>query len=326
MAVKCKTIIILSMAAKGIFARLASFMKNIIRVGMAGLDTSHVPAFAELLHDPAKAGHVPGARIVAAFPGGSADFDLSISRVGKFTEELRNRYGVEIVGSLGELHGKCDAIMLESIDGRVHLEQFRQVADWGLPVFIDKPLTVSAEEAREIARIAKEKDVRVTSASALRFAEAFQRALATNTAEPVTGADCHGPLAFVDKCPGYFWYGIHTVEMLFAALGTGCREVFAVHEESHDIVVGRWADGRIGTMRGNRTGNNTFGGAIHRQNASTVFDLSNGTKPYYASLLEKVIPYFQGETEMVALDEMVEVIRFLEAANQSLATGAWVAI
>lgn len=107
-----------------------------LRIGMAGLDTSHVPAFANLLHDTSHEHHVPGGRIVAAFPGGSPDFDLSINRVGQFTDELRSLHHVEIVDSLSALREKCDAVMLESIDGRVHLEQFRAMADWGIPVFI----------------------------------------------------------------------------------------------------------------------------------------------------------------------------------------------
>ena len=64
------------------------------RIGMVGLDTSHVPAFASLLHDATHEYHVPGARIVAAFPGGSPDFDLSANRVGPFTDELRDKRGV----------------------------------------------------------------------------------------------------------------------------------------------------------------------------------------------------------------------------------------
>ena len=293
---------------------------------MAGLDTSHVPAFATLLHDAAHEHHVPGARVVAAFPGGSPDFPLSADRVEGFTAELRDKHGVEIVTSLSGLRGKCDAVMLESIDGRVHWEQFREVAEWGVPVFIDKPLTLLAEEAREIARLAGERGVRVTSASAIRFAEKFQEVLTADDGEPVLGADCFGPMAFQEKCPGYFWYGIHSAEMLFAALGTGCREVLATREESHDLVVGRWADGRIGTIRGNRAGNNGFGGTLHRKATSRAFDVTKGTKPYYASLLEKVIPFFRGAGEVVAVAEAVEVIGFLEAANKSAATGGWMAL
>lgn len=293
---------------------------------MVGLDTSHVPAFTALLNESSHEYHVPGGRVVAAFPGGSPDFDLSANRVGPFTEELREKQGVEIVDTVSALRGKCDAIMLESIDGRVHLPQFREVAEWGVPVFIDKPLTVSRNEAQEIAKIAAEKNIRVTSASALRFAENFQKAIALAGDGPVTGGDFFGPMHFVDKCPGFFWYGIHSVEMLFAAMGTGCREVLTVREEKHDVLVGRWSDGRLATVRGNRTGSNGFGGVVHCSSQSVCFDVTAGKKPYYASLLEKVIPFFGGEGEVVAPAEMVEVIAFLEAANRSTVSGQWVEI
>lgn len=299
-------------------------MTKTLNIGMAGLDTSHVSAFAKLLHDSTQEHYVSGGRIVAAFSGGSPDFALSINRVEGFTKDLRENHGVEIVDSLAALRGKCDAVMLESIDGRVHLDQFREVVEWGVPVFIDKPLTISGAEAAELVRIAEEKGVKVTSASAIRFAEKFREVL--DDGDAVTGADVYGPMALQDQCPGYFWYGIHSVEMLFAALGAGCREVLAVREECHDVVVGRWADGRIGTVRGNRTGNNGFGGTLHRAGGSRTFDVSTGKKPYYASLLERVMPFFRGEGEVVAPAEMVEVIRFLDAANRSAASREWVAL
>lgn len=294
-----------------------------LRIGVAGLDTSHVTAFATLLHDSANAHYVPGARIAAAFPGGSPDFELSIGRVDQFTGVLKDQHGVELVSSISALEGKCDAVMLLSIDGRVHADQFREVAEWGLPVFIDKPLAVSAEDAREIADIAEAKNVRVTSSSAMRFAEKFREALELDAEDPIIGFDVYGPMGFVDKSPGYFWYGVHSVDMLFACLGTGCQSVMAVREGLHDVLVGRWSDGRIGMVRGNRAGNGIFGGTIHRKTRSAAFDVSSGGTPVYASLLKKVIPFLSGTGEVVPLPEMVEVIKFLEAANQSVAVGKW---
>lgn len=297
---------------------------NTLRIGMAGLDTSHAPAFTRLLHDTADPHHVPGARITAAFPGGSPDFDLSISRVEGFTNELRDKYGVKIVNDLASLRGECDAVMLESIDGRIHLEQLREVSSWGVPVFIDKPLTVSASDAKEMALLVGETNTRVTSASALRFAEAFVQALSSG---PVQGADIFGPMALIEKCPGYFWYGIHAAEMLFAALGSGCRDVLAIRQGDYDVIVGRWADGRLGTLRGSRSGNGTFGGTLHREKSSEFFDVSKSSKPYYASLLEQIIPFFRGEKSKAAsLDETVEIIRFLEAANESVTSTQWVTL
>lgn len=290
-----------------------------LRIGMAGLDTSHVRSFAAILHDPAHPHHLPGARITAAFPGGSPDFELSISRVDALTSELRKNHGAEIVESLSGLRDRCDAVMLESIDGRVHLGQFREVAEWGLPVFIDKPLTIDSGEAREILKIADEKSVRVVSTSALRYAEAFRKALLEGGEAKLVGADFHGPMAFQEKCPGYFWYGIHQAEMLYAAFGPGCTEVEAIREGEHDIVIGRWRDGRLGALRGHRVGNNAFGGILHRKTGSQPFAITSTDKPFFVSLLEEVLSFFRGDLKPTPLAETVELIRFLEAANESAA-------
>src|SRR5437660_183081 len=52
-----------------------------LRVGIIGCDTSHVPEFTEILNNTQAKGHVPGAKVVAAFPGGSEDIPSSWSRV-----------------------------------------------------------------------------------------------------------------------------------------------------------------------------------------------------------------------------------------------------
>ncbi len=298
---------------------------NDIRIAMAGLDTSHVPEFTKLLHETADPHHIPGAVISAAFPGGSADFEMSASRVEGFTENIR-KWGAEIVGSIRDLRSRCDAVMLMSIDGRVHAEQFREVASWGVPVFIDKPLAVSSADAKSIMEEASRHGTRVFSTSALRFSESFRETLHAMEDRPVGGADLHGPMALQDKCPGYFWYGVHTAEMLFAAMGCGCREVFAIRNGEHDIAVGRWEDGRLGTLRGCRTGNHGFGGTLHGVTGSRRFDALAGKKPLYASLLEEVMKFFKGGPAPVEIGESAEVIAFLEAANAGVASGKWEAL
>lgn len=43
-----------------------------IRVGLIGLDTSHVIVFTRIFNDNERADHVPGARVVAAWTGMAA--------------------------------------------------------------------------------------------------------------------------------------------------------------------------------------------------------------------------------------------------------------
>lgn len=296
-------------------------MSEKLKLGMIGLDTSHVTAFTDILHNEAHPYHVPGAEVVVAFPGGSPDFDLSISRVEGFTNTLRDEYGVKIVSTIEEVAEASDAILLESVDGRVHLEQFSKIVSYGKPVYIDKPLAVSSADAKEIFRLAEEHNVPVMSSSAVRYAEAVSQALADDSAGKVIGADTYGPMAIIEALPGYFWYGIHAADMLFQIMGKGCEEVTVIKTEDHDKVIGKWKDGRIGTMRGNRSGNHAFGGTVHREEKSQLVDVTAFEKPFYASLLEQVMDMFQTGKPAIDPEETIEVIRFLEAANESRETG-----
>ncbi|WP_028548492.1 Gfo/Idh/MocA family protein [Paenibacillus sp. UNC451MF] len=292
-----------------------------MNIGIIGLDTSHVVQFTKLLNDPSHEFHVNGGKVAVAFPGGSPDFELSHSRVEGFTTQLSDEFGVSIVDSPEAVAEACDAILLESVDGRVHLDQFRRIASYRKPVYIDKPLTVRADEAQEIVTIAKAEGIPIMSSSALRFAEGMKAAVAQTELGDIIGADCYGPMALQPTQPGYFWYGIHSIEMLYALLGKGCAEISVKANADHDVITAEWQDGRIGTVRGNRKGSSKFGGVAHRVKGSIFVDVYANPKPYYASLLDSIIRLFQTGSADVTIEETLEIIRFIEAANESRATG-----
>ena len=162
-------------------------------IGLIGLDTSHAPAFARLLNDDSYTYHIDGARIVCAFPGGSPDLEASAARVDNFTKEVAKR-GVEIVPDIPTLLQKVDAVILTSVDGRVHLQQAKPVIAAGKPLFIDKPMAASLADVKEIFRLANEADVPCFSASSLRFFPELQQALHDKSLGKLIGCDaysCH---------------------------------------------------------------------------------------------------------------------------------------
>src|SRR5688572_28194244 len=140
-----------------------------LRVGMIGLDTSHVVQYLNHLNDPKHKDHVPGAKIVAGFKGGSPDVESSRTRVDGFTQTAVEKFGVKMYDSIEELAKNVDAILILSVDGRPHLDQFRRTMAAKKPVFIDKPLAGSLKDALEIARLSRENKVPVFSSSSLRY-------------------------------------------------------------------------------------------------------------------------------------------------------------
>jgi len=191
-----------------------------IKVGMVGLDTSHCEAFVKVLNYEDSPHHVPGATVVAAYPGGSELCAVSRDRVGKFTEAIRDQHGIALCDSIEELGERADAFVLHSVDGRQHLEQFRALSAFGKPVFIDKPLACSYEDARQIAELADERGIPWMSASSIRFAAGVSGL--TQPGEQVGSCEAFGTMSILPDYPTYFWYGVHGADVLFSYLGTGC--------------------------------------------------------------------------------------------------------
>jgi predicted dehydrogenase len=120
-----------------------------LRVGIVGTDTSHVIQFTRILNNASDPEHVPGARVVAAYKSGSTDIESSRSRVDGYAQQLAATWGVEMVPDIATLCSKVDVVVLESGDGRTHLEQVKPIFAAHKPVFIDKPLAATLEDARE---------------------------------------------------------------------------------------------------------------------------------------------------------------------------------
>lgn len=287
-----------------------------LKLGMIGLDTSHVVAFTQLLNDPKDKNHVPGAKVVAAFKGGSPDLPSSWDRVEGYTKTLQEKYGVQIVPTIEELCATVDAVLLMSVDGRPHLEQVKPVFKAGKPVFIDKPLAGSLQDAIAIHNLAKKAGVPWFSSSSYRFYDSMTELKKTDVGE-VKGAISYGPCALEEHHPDLYWYGVHPAEALYTVMGAGCQSVVRTTTPDTDVVTGIWSGGRVGTFRGLR-------------NASTPHKvIVFGTKAVaeqkgsgdYAPLVREIVAFFQSGKPPIAPEETIELFAFMEAADASKRAG-----
>jgi predicted dehydrogenase len=292
-------------------------MKTSMKVGMVGLDTSHVVAFTTILNDSTYEYHLPGVEVVGAYPGGSDIFSLSRNRVKGFTDDLKGKYGMTLYDSIERLAEEVDAIFLESSDGRQHIEQFRRMAV-GKPVFIDKPFATSTADAREIITLANENGTPIMSCSSLRYAAGISDLVSKD--ERVVSCEAFGPASILEDYPGLFWYGIHAAEVLFTFMGAGCKEVRCIAHKDLDVVVGEWDDGRIGILKGTRLERSDFGCVVHT-NTATRLNLARATPPYYFFMLQKVTEFFKTGVSPIDIQETFDIIAFLEAADRSRELG-----
>jgi predicted dehydrogenase len=282
---------------------------------MIGLDTSHVPAFAELFNNPKAAGDLAGIRVVAGYPGGT-DMPASRDRVAKFTEQVRGM-GIEIVPTIPALLEKVDVVLLESVDGRIHLQEARPVIMAGKPLFIDKPAAGSLADAVAIFDLARQHNVPCFSSSSLRFGGGVQE-LKTNVAlGEIVGAMTWGPCSYQEGTPDMFFYGIHGIEALFVLMGTGCETVTRVQAADADVLTGVWQGGRVGTYRGLRRHREEFGAV-----AFGTKGIAHATKPDdYEELCREIARFFKTRRPPVTAEETIEIFTFMEAADESKRQG-----
>ncbi len=139
-----------------------------MRIGIIGLDTSHATAFTRILNQTPPAAGLEGMNVVAAYPKGSPDIPTSVNRIPEYTEAVK-KMGVEIVDSIDQLLGKVDAVLLETNDGRPHLQQALPVLRAGKPLFVDKPIAGSLPDAIAIFEAAERYATPVFSSSSLRY-------------------------------------------------------------------------------------------------------------------------------------------------------------
>ncbi len=231
---------------------------KIFRIGIIGLDTSHAIAFTKEFNSETPTEELAGMRVVAAYPKGSPDIESSVSRVPGYTQQVREM-GVEIVESIDQLLERVDGVLLETNDGRPHLEQALPVLRAHKPVFVDKPTAGSLADAVAIFLAAEKYQTPVFSSSSLRFVTGAQKARSGAVGD-IMGCDAFSPCPLEPTHPDLYWYGIHGAETLFTVMQTGCETVRRVSTPQTDVVVGTWPHGRIGTLRGIRAGKQGYGG------------------------------------------------------------------
>src|SRR5690606_3978927 len=281
------------------------------RVGIIGLDTSHAIAFTKTLNAADSPPEYKGYKVVAAYPQGSKDIESSVARVPGYIKAIKE-LGVEIVDSISDLLKKVDVVLLESNDGRVHLEQALPVFKAGKRMYIDKPIAASLADTVAIFEASETYKTPVFSASSLRDMDSAQEVVQGKIGK-VLGADTYSPAASEKTHPDLLWYGIHGVETLFTVMGAGCKSITRTHTENTDVVVGVWEDGRIGTFRGTRNGKSAYGGTVYGETGNMTLGPFGGYNP----LLKQIIQFFDSGIPPVSAQETLEIVAFIEAADQS---------
>lgn len=287
------------------------------RIAMIGLDTSHTVEFTKLMQRP---DHkvVDGMRVTTAFRFPSA-FQAEEGQDQRQAD--LEAMGVTMAATVADAVKDVDAVFLEINDPALHLAYFEQVVGLGLPVFIDKPLAANVAEGRRIRELAEAAGAVVWSSSSLRFIPSLMEAKQKVPAPAI--AHTFGALGTPPVGSALVWYGVHAVEMLVAAMGTGACGVLALDDTHGTTLLVEYADERRGLVECLR-GMGNYGGRLQSKDDVVFFDSGIGSP--YVALMSALRDFVLDGTVPVPLAEAQEVLAILEASEKSLAAGTKVEV
>lgn len=287
-------------------------MSNDIKVALIGLDTSHAIEFARRMQAPdcPEDQKVEGMGAATCMRFGTP-FE-SEEGLDKRQEQLES-WGVHVTTDFDEAVKDCDAVMLEINDPSYHLEYFKRASELGKPIFLDKPLADNVKNGGEICRIAKEEAVRIFSASSLRFVPQLNEACDVMPAPCFVGT--YGPLGQAASGSSVVWYGVHAFEMLERAMGRGAASVYSKRDGAGVVVIIEYPNARRGVVELTEKAW-IYGGCLRNHKKSVPF-VANTTW-IYRDLLARVAEFFKGGDCPADLEDALEILGMLDAAERSV--------
>ena len=284
-----------------------------LKIAIIGLDTSHSVALPKLMQDPAVEDPIKELRAVTClrFPTPFQSEQGQDERQA-YLESI----GVKVTRDFDEAVADCDAIMLEINDPAFHLEYFEKCAKLGKPIFLDKPFADTLANAKAIAKIAEENNIKFFTASKLRNFQTIEDLAAKNL--NVATAMAWGSLG---KCPeGYsliIWYGVHTFELLERFMGIGAVSVLTLPTTNGFDCQVKYKDGRSALVKMSTLGGG-YGCWVLGDNKVECALAQSGTP---INMLNNFVAMCKGAAPAVSVEESLEIMAMLEAAEKSYQSG-----
>lgn len=201
-------------------------MKKIV---ILGCENSHANSFLDFIRDNPKYKDV---EVLGVY-----------SEEAEAAQKLAATYGVRVMTTYDEAVGQVDGVIVTARHGGNHYKYAKPYIQSGVPMFIDKPITVSESDAIALAQACKQTGVRVTGGSSI-VHEAVVKGLKKEKEENVGGKTLGGmvrcPVSMQNAYGNFFFYAEHLVGVMSEIFGYYPQSVQAFQKGEVITVIFRY--------------------------------------------------------------------------------------
>ncbi len=254
-----------------------------------------------------------------------------IEVVGVFSEEteaaqkLGETFNVPVMKTLDECVGKIDGLIITARAGRDHYPFAKPYMASGIPMFIDKPVTASVEDALALVADLKANNIPVCGGSSAKDSP-YLHELKAIIASGEKGA-CHGgyfraPIRMVNPYGNFSFYAEHNIAMMTAVFGFYPKKVYAIQNGCHVDCIVSYEDFNVHLEF---VDYKNYYYAMITMDKETIGDRPAGGRGT-AEELEHFLGLLTGERESLNYQDFIAPVFIMNAIERSLESGEAVAI
>ncbi len=277
------------------------------KIAILGCENTHANSFLRQIY---KKGRHPDIEVIGIY-----------SEEEEAARKLHEEFGVPVMGSYDELVGKVDGIMVTARHGANHYKYAKPYLASGIPMFIDKPVTVNGEEAVAFMREARDCGVRVCGSSVGKFLNgvvALAEKIKNGEIDTIHGGNICAPIEIDSPYGGFYFYSPHLVQMMLTLFGGDILAVSAVQQGKDVGIVANYRDYPITGSYVSAGGH--FAATVYAENG--IFSEPCELHSYaFEQQLDDMHDLLAGGEMKESYDDFIRPVFILEALDASLRSG-----
>ena len=277
------------------------------KIVILGCENSHANAFLGFIRDKEEFSDV---EVIGVY-----------SHEREAAEKLKEQFGVPVMDDYADAVGKVDGVIVTARHGDRHLMYAKPYIESGVPMFIDKPVTVKEEDTLELVDLLKKNNIQVTGGSCLKydpFVLALKRDREACAMGKVLGGMVRAPYNKENEHGGFFFYSQHLVEMVCEIFGRFPKSVIAKEKNNHINVLFRYDDYDCTAIF--TEGVHIYGAALIAERATKSLDVTFCNDWFYREF-KAYYDVLSGAKMKETYDEFVAPVFILNAIDRSLKSG-----
>ena len=178
------------------------------KIAILGCENSHAATFLDFIYN--------------------TDDYRDVEVVGVYSNEpaaskaLNEKYGVKVLENYTDAVGQIDGLIVTARHGDLHYEYAKPYIESGIPMFIDKPVTIKESEAIEFMKELKSRGIKVSGGSSLKHDFGVQTLKSEREADTdgkTIGGYVRAPIDIASVYGGFYFYAPHLVEVVSEIFG-----------------------------------------------------------------------------------------------------------